>query len=642
MGELHDLTALEQGAAVRAGEVSPLELVEHCAERIARLDGGLGAFVTLTVEAARAQAREPLPDGPLAGVPTAVKDLNAVAGVPTGYGSRAFAGFVPSWSRLGRREAAGGRHDLARQDRHPRARAALLHRDRRRSARPQPVGPGALAGREQRRCGRGRGRRPGAGRAGVGRRRLAAHPGLGLRPRRAQARPRPDQRGPVAGDLTGLSTNGPLARTVRDAAALLDVMAGPMPGDPHWASPPAASFLSACDRPPGRLRVGRTCTPVVPGAVVHPDVLAAYEQASQLLAGLGHEVEDVPPPYGPDLLPAFEVLWSVSAAVAPVPPEAEDLLRPLTRWLRAKGRATTALEFTRATASLQAATRRGVQATAAYDVLLLPTVAQPPALLGAFSDGADPAEEFARMARWTPFTAVFNTTGQPAVSLPLGESAEGLPIGVMLVGRPADEVTLLRLSAQVEQAQPWATATRPPGRRERPRQGGHHPAARAAARGGRLLARWQAEPASEFDDLAGGSAPQRRDRPLDEPPVGAGTLAVTDGDGVLLGTVGWRQVVHGPNQGSTALNIGISLRPHGRGAGHGTRAQRMLADYLFASFPVHRLEASTDVDNVPEQRALAGAGFLREGVLRGAQWRHGAWHDLVAYSRLRTDPRPGG
>ncbi len=153
-----------------------------------------------------------------------------------------------------------------------------------------------------------------------------------------------------------------------------------------------------------------------------------------------------------------------------------------------------------------------------------------------------------------------------------------------------------------------------------------------------VLAAWQADPASEFEDLAGGAAPHRHDRPLDELPPGAGSLVVTDGEGVLLGTVGWHAVAYGPNQGSTALSIGISLRPHGRGAGHGTRAQRMLAEYLLAGFPVHRIEATTDVDNVVEQRALVGAGFVREGVLRGAQWRRGEWHDLVSYSRLRGDP----
>lgn len=152
-----------------------------------------------------------------------------------------------------------------------------------------------------------------------------------------------------------------------------------------------------------------------------------------------------------------------------------------------------------------------------------------------------------------------------------------------------------------------------------------------------VLARWRAEPASEFDDLFGGAAPDRRDARLEVPPPGAGELVVTDGADLLLGSVGWVQVVHGPNQGSIALSIGISLRPPARGQGHGTRAQRMLAEYLFAGFPVQRLEASTDVDNVAEQKALDRAGFRREGRLRGAQWRRGAWHDLLLYSRLRSD-----
>ena len=259
------------------------------------------------------------------------------------------------------------------------------------------------------------------------------------------------------GDLTGLATNGPLARTVRDAAALLDVMAGPMPGDPHWAPPPATSFLSACERPPGRLRVGRTCEPAVRGAEVHPHVLAAYEEASALLEELGHEVEDVPLPYGPDLLPAFTVLWSVSAASAPVPPEREELLRPLTRWLRERGRATTRGRVHPRQASLQAATRRGVQATAAYDVLLLPTLAQPPALLGAFTDGARARggvrADGAAGRRSRPSST---PPASPPSACRCSQSPDGLPIGVMLVGRPADELTLLSLSAQLEQARPWA------------------------------------------------------------------------------------------------------------------------------------------------------------------------------------------
>ena len=175
-----------------------------------------------------------------------------------------------------------------------------------------------------------------------------------------------------------------------------------------------------------------------------------------LLERLGHEVVDVDPPFGAEMLPEFEVLWSVSAAGAPVDPAREHELRPLTRWLRETGRGHSARRFTGALAAIQAGTRRAVTATAHCDAVLVPTLAQPPAPLGWFTEDGDPRAEFDRMVGWTPFTAAYNTTGQPAISLPLHVSPDGLPIGVMLVGRPADEETLLRLSAQLEQAQPWS------------------------------------------------------------------------------------------------------------------------------------------------------------------------------------------
>ncbi len=136
-------------------------------------------------------------------------------------------------------------------------------------------------------------------------------------------------------------------------------------------------------------------------------------------------------------------------------PAREAQLRPLTRWLRERGRAATATQFTAALAAMQAATRRAVTATASYDVVLTPTLAQLPAPVGWFQDAGDPRAEFDRMVGWTPFTATYNTSGQPAVSVPLHWSADGLPVGVQLVGRPADEATLLRLSAQLEAARPW-------------------------------------------------------------------------------------------------------------------------------------------------------------------------------------------
>ncbi|MCW2776644.1 MAG: hypothetical protein JWN17_369 [Frankiales bacterium] len=152
----------------------------------------------------------------------------------------------------------------------------------------------------------------------------------------------------------------------------------------------------------------------------------------------------------------------------------------------------------------------------------------------------------------------------------------------------------------------------------------------------RTLRRWREQVLSPYEDFAGEPPPGVTVAVLPLP-QGSGELAVTDGRDRLLGGVGWRPVTYGPNAGSQALDIGISLHGTARGRGHGTRAQRMLAEHLFATTGVHRVQASTDVENLAEQAALERAGFRREGVLRGAQWRQGAFHDLAAYARLRTD-----
>ncbi|MCU1601330.1 MAG: GCN5-related N-acetyltransferase [Frankiales bacterium] len=152
-----------------------------------------------------------------------------------------------------------------------------------------------------------------------------------------------------------------------------------------------------------------------------------------------------------------------------------------------------------------------------------------------------------------------------------------------------------------------------------------------------LLAQWRTEPSSEFEDWSGPQAPGIADSLRVLPPSGGGDLVVTDGKDRPVGTVSWHPVLYGPNLGSQALDIGISLRPFARGHGHGSRAQRMLARYLFTTTTVFRVQASTDVRNIVEQRALERAGFSREGILRGAQWRQGAWNDLVSYACLRED-----
>ncbi|MFY9930426.1 MAG: amidase, partial [Streptosporangiaceae bacterium] len=268
--------------------------------------------------------------------------------------------------------------------------------------------------------------------------------------------------GPLVPDLDGLGVNGPIAHTVADAALLLDVMAGNYPGDMYTLPPlpDGESFLGHARREPGRLRIGRTLQNPVE-AEVHPDCVTAYEEASTLLASLGHEVEDAAMPLGADSVPFFEVLWYAHATLAPLAPEQEEVLRPLTRYLRDRGKALSAPELIFAQAYLQAVTRMALPALSAYDAILTPTLALPPVPVGYFEE-VTPAENFERQKRFTPFTAVYNVSGQPAVNLPLHWNAEGLPIGVMLAGRMGEEATLISLSAQLEQARPWAHR-RPPG-----------------------------------------------------------------------------------------------------------------------------------------------------------------------------------
>jgi amidase len=243
---------------------------------------------------------------------------------------------------------------------------------------------------------------------------------------------------------------------VADAALLLDAMTVNHPGDMYTLPPlpPGETFLRHAGREPGRLRIGRSLHHAVEGAEVHPDCVAAYEQASRLLAELGHEVEDVDLPIGPDVVGMFEILWYAMATLAPIAPEQEDQLLPLTRYLRSRGQQLKAPDLLFAQAYLQAVTRTALQTLSAYDAVLSPTLASPPVPVGYF-DEVDPPENFERQKRFTPFCALYNVSGQPAVTLPLYWNDDGLPIGVMLAGRMGDEATLISLSAQVEAARPW-------------------------------------------------------------------------------------------------------------------------------------------------------------------------------------------
>lgn len=453
--DLHELTALEQAQAIRDRVLSPVELTRHYLDRIERIDPRVGAYVTVTAERALEQAgrlEEDLPDGPLAGVPIPVKDLNLVKDVPIMFGSATYRDFVAPVDDtvVERLREAGtvmigktatpefGLPCYTETDVSPPTRSPW---DTERSAGGSSGGAAAAVAA---------GLAPAAqGSDGAGSIRIPASVcGLfGIKPTRGRI-----SFAPIIPDLAGLSTNGPIARTVADAAALLDVMSHNVPGDLYLAPPAEGTFLAHAGREPGRLRIARFADPVVPGAEVDPAVLAAYEEASATLAGLGHDVVDIVRPYGPDLVPQFVTMWYAFACMHPVADDQTGRLRPITAWLRERGFATPAPAFLQAQAALQLATRGALAVTDAYDAVLTPTVTQPPRPLGWFEDVAEPEETFERMTRFAAFPAIYNVSGQPAVNLPLHWTADGLPIGVMLAGRIGGEATLISLSAQVEAA----------------------------------------------------------------------------------------------------------------------------------------------------------------------------------------------
>ncbi len=459
MAELHDLTALEQGAAIRAGETSTGELVEHYLERIARLDEELGAFVTVTADQAR--AARPVGDGPLAGVPTAIKDLNPTSGVRTSFGSPVFADFVPDMddevvSRIARAglvslgktstpefgspcytEPEGGRPAVTPWDTSRMAGGSSGG-----AAVAVAAGLTALA---QGSDGGGSIRIP-ASCCGI----------VGLKPTRGRI-----SNAPMYGDPVGLATNGSLARTVRDAAALLDVLAGRAVGDPFWAPAEAQPFLAACDREPGRLRIARFHGPVIAETEVDPECVTAWEDASTLLESLGHEVVDIDVPLPRSAVPVFETCWAVLTALSVVnlPADRRALLRPLTAWLAERGERVSGPEFGLAIGELRRVAARTLSMLATFDAVLTPTLASVPLPVGAIRDDDDPAGDFEAQKRFTPYTSLWNVTGSPAISLPTHWSAERLPVGVMLATAPGDEMTLLALAAQVEQSRPWVDQT---------------------------------------------------------------------------------------------------------------------------------------------------------------------------------------
>jgi amidase len=462
--------ALELAAMVRSGEISARELVEISLERIEELNPALNAFVDVDDERALATA-DAIGAGderPFAGVPVAIKNNRAVAGLRLTHGCHLMAEHISDTDHnvTRRLKQAGfvivGTTTLPEYGILPVSEARIFGPTR----NPWDLErtPGGSSGGSA--AAVSSGMVPVAhGNDGGGSIRIpAACCGLvGLKPTRGRISPAPD-----LGD-SSLSIDGMLTRTVADTAAILDVLAGYEPGDATWAAEPAEPFAQSAVRAPAKLRIAMTNTPPNADAVVDPIAVRAVEDASELLRSLGHTVEEVELPWRRDgLSELFGIVFSTqiglsiahSGRVAGHEPVAEDM--ELMSWaIYSMVKKTTALDGFSSVTRLQAFCRRLVAFLEPYDALLTPALAQRPLPLGTLNtDAPDPMSTFTRSGLFTPFTPMFNASGQPGISLPLYDGEDGLPVAVQIIGRPAGEAALLSLAGQLEEAQPWA-ARRP-------------------------------------------------------------------------------------------------------------------------------------------------------------------------------------
>ena len=471
--ELMFLPALEQARLVREGEVSARELVEASLDAIEALNGELNAFVLITAEQAlaaadRVEAGDPRP---FAGVPIAIKDLVALtAGVKTTFGMNATGDFVPDHDTHTYRRLRESGAIMVGKTNTPEMGILPV-------TEPERFGPSRNPWDPTRTPGGSSGGSAAAVAAGMTAIGYANDGGgsiripasccglVGLKPSRGRV-----SVGPTWTELVaGFAVEGVVTHTVADTAAALDVMSGPEAGDPYWAPPPAVPFSEAARREPGKLRIGYSAESPN-GSPVHEHCAAATHEAAELLESLGHEVVEQTFDFDGDAyVENFVKVWLAVTGDEIRDyeelighPIDRDQLEPLTRQMLETAEMVTATDYLHALGTLRKLSREIVGMWNGFDVLLTPTLAQPPIAIGALqpAEGEPPIQMLLNSATFVPFTPVWNVTGQPAMSVPLVQSPDGLPIGVQLVGAPAREDVLLSLGAQLEAARPWA-ARRP-------------------------------------------------------------------------------------------------------------------------------------------------------------------------------------
>ena len=459
--------ATELAELIRSGEVSSSELVDASLEAIDALNPELNAFVLVDDERARAAAAEVEPgdERPFAGVPIAIKDEVPVEGQRLTMGSDIFGDYVPDHDSFAVRRLREAGFVIVGRTNMPEFGFLPVTEPRRHGPTRNPWNtertPGGSSGGSS--AAVAAGMVPvGHARDGGGSTRIpAACTGLvGLKQSRGRISVRPD-----LGDHF-LVTDGVLTRTVEEQAKLTDILAGYEPGDATWAPPPSETFAEAAKREPGQLRIGLATLPPLPDVEIDPAMEQAVRDTGDLMAELGHEVEEATPAWaGQDLLPIFSQVFGAHVSVAGFygalvterEPSAE-LMEPLSWHFYERAREVDSIGFLVARSGLEVMTRMIIaDFWSRYDVMVTPIMARPPVEIGEIdSCGDDPAAEFRKTGHWVPYPAIFNVTGQPAISLPLFHGDDGLPIAVQLAGPPAGEELLLSLSAQLEAARPWA------------------------------------------------------------------------------------------------------------------------------------------------------------------------------------------
>ena len=462
----HDAVGL--AGLVRAGDVTPRELTEAAIRRIEAGNGALNAVIHPLFDKALAAADSPdLPDGPFRGVPMLLKDLwPASAGDPVHFGMAAMrdAGYThPTDGNQVVRLREAGFTFVGRTNTPELGLVATtepLAYGPTRNPHNTDHGPGGSSGGSAAAVASGMVPVAGAGDGGGSIRIPAALCGLvGLKPSRGRV-----SNGPTA-DEWGLTVLHVLSRTVRDCAAVLDAEAVPFPGDGVIAPSPDVSFAEAARRAPGRLRVGLRIEP--PGNVeVHPDCAAATERAAALLEQLGHTVEGAGPAALGDerLMTGFAKTWGVGAAssldglgrLIGRPLTADDV-EPATWFMAERGWETLATDLVKVDFAQQRFRRAMARWWAdGWDILVTPTTAQPAPRLGELVPTPDePLRGPIGSIPYGTYTLPFNLTGQPAISVPMGQTTDGLPLGAQLIAAYGREDLLLQVAAQLEATNPW-------------------------------------------------------------------------------------------------------------------------------------------------------------------------------------------